>query len=61
MTIGDYNRKRIPEYYRTMYLNAYTPDEIMIAQHKKMNRIFQERTQQQEETKVIIKSEVKVR
>ena len=61
MTIGDYNRKRIPEYYCTMYLDGYTPDEIMIALHKKMNRIFQERTQQPEETKVIIKSEVKIR
>ena len=35
--IEDFN-KRIPEYYNTMYLDGYTPDEIMMAMHKKIRR-----------------------
>ena len=30
--------RRIPEYYDTMYLDGYTPDEIMMAMHKKIRR-----------------------
>jgi len=35
--------KRIPEYYDTMYLDGYTPYEILYATRKKMNREYQER------------------
>ena len=34
---------RIPEYYDTMYLDGYTPYEILYATRKKMNREYQER------------------
>ena len=35
--------RRIPEYYDTMYLDGYTPYEILYATRKKMNREYQER------------------
>ena len=35
--------KRIPEYYDTMYLDGYTPYEILYATRKKMFREYQER------------------
>ena len=35
--------KRIPEYYDTMYLDGYTPYEILYATRKKMFRDYQER------------------
>ena len=35
--------RRIPEYYDAMYLDGYTPYEILYATRKKMNREYQER------------------
>jgi hypothetical protein len=35
--------KRIPEYYDTMYLDGYTPYEILYATRKKMHREYLER------------------
>ena len=35
--------KRIPEYYDSMYLDGYTPYEILYAARKKMFREYQER------------------
>ena len=35
--------RRIPEYYDTMYLDGYTPYEILHATRKKMFREYQER------------------
>ena len=35
--------RHIPEYYDTMYLDGYTPYEILYATRKKMNREYQER------------------
>ena len=35
--------KRIPEYYDTMYMDGYTPYEILYATRKKMYREYQER------------------
>ena len=34
--------RRIPEYYDTMYLDGYTPYEILYATRKKMHREYQE-------------------
>ena len=36
MTLADYYNRNIPEYYDTMYLDGYTPDQIMTAFRKKM-------------------------
>ena len=35
--------RHIPEYYDTMYLDGYTPYEILYAARKKMHREYQER------------------
>ena len=35
--------KHIPEYYDTMYLDGYTPYEILYATRKKMHREYLER------------------
>lgn len=61
----DYN-KHIPEYYDWMYLDGFTPDEVMIAFHKKMQREESERqaklqAEQDMFKNVTIKSEVKIK
>ena len=43
MTLLDYYHRTVPEYYPTMYLDGYTPAQIMYAQQKKMTRQFRER------------------
>ena len=40
MMITDYYNRKIPEYYDTMYLDGYTPTEIMIAHHRYMMEKF---------------------
>ena len=35
--------EKIPEYYPTMYLDGYTPTEIMIAAHRKIYADYQKR------------------
>jgi hypothetical protein len=58
MTIGEYYNRKIPEYYPTMYLDGYTPQEILIAVHKSMHNEYQD-SQQVDEIKIT--SEVKVK
>lgn len=58
MTIGEYYNRKIPEYYPTMYLDGYTPQEILIAAHKSMLKEYQD-SQQVDEVKIT--SEVKVK
>jgi hypothetical protein len=58
MTIGEYYNRKIPEYYPTMYLDGYTPQEILIAAHKRMLNEYQD-SQQVNEIKIT--SEVKVK
>ena len=43
MTLSDYYNRNIPEYYHTMYLDGYTPEQIRYALKKKMRREAQER------------------
>ena len=43
--ICQHKYKHVPEYYRFMYLDGYTPDEIMYASRKK---IFSEINKQSE-------------
>ena len=45
--------RRIPEYYDTMYLDGYTPYEILYAVRRKMHREYLER----EEAKMRAKQE----
>ena len=43
MTMFDYYDRQIPEYYETMYLDGYTPNQILHAVHRKMVREYLER------------------
>ena len=62
MTLADYYYRKVPEYYHYMYLDGYTPDEIMYAARKKFNREYAERLARENEVDSFkITSEVKVR
>lgn len=66
MSLMDYYNRQIPEYYDTMYMDGYTPEQIMHAAHKKMQRMYEERRAAQraeanEIPNVKIISEVKIR
>ena len=43
MTLLDDHYRKVPEYYDWMYLDGFTPDEILYALHKKMDREQAER------------------
>ena len=43
MTLFDYYDRKIPDYYDTMYLDGYTPEQIRYAAHRKMVREYRER------------------
>ena len=62
MTLADQFYKNIPEYYHYMYLDGYTPDQIMYAARKKIFRQIAERKAKENEIeKIKIVSEVKVK
>ena len=62
MTLEDYHYRKVPEYYDYMYLDGFTPDEIMYAARKKFNREYAERLARENEIDSIkITSEVKIR
>ena len=46
MSIFDHKYRKVPEYYDTMYLDGFTPDEIHYAMRRKMKRDIEEREQQ---------------
>lgn len=39
--------RHVPDYYDYMYMDGFTPDEIMYAARKKMNREFEEQKRRQ--------------
>ena len=43
MTLAEYYDRQVPEYYPTMYMDGYTPDQILHAVHRKMVREYLER------------------
>ena len=56
------NFKNVPDYYDWMYLDGYTPEEIMYAFHRKMDREQAEREALEEGFDSIkVKSEVKLK
>ena len=62
MTLENYRFREIPEYYDWMYLDGFTPDEILYALHKKMDREQAEREAVADSgITVKIKSEVKIK
>ncbi len=62
MTLENYRFREIPEYYDWMYLDGFTPDEILYALHKKMDRQQAEQEELADSVdSVKIKSEVKIK
>ena len=68
MSLADQYFRDVPEYYDTMYMDGFTPEQIMHAAHKKMQRMYEERraaqraaAEENEIPNVKIISEVKVR
>lgn len=62
MTLENYRFREIPEYYDWMYLDGFTPDEILYALHKKMNRQQAEQEELADSIDSIkVKSEVKIK
>ena len=68
MSLIDQHFRDVPEYYDTMYMDGYTPERIMHAAHKKMQRMYEEReaakraeAEANEIPNVKIISEVKIR
>lgn len=68
MSLGDIYDRQIPDYYDTMYLDGYTPDQISYAMHRKMIREYEARqaakraeAEANEIPNVKIISEVKIR
>ena len=62
MTLENYRFREIPEYYDWMYLDGFTPDEILYALHKKMNRQQAEQEELADSVDSInVKSEVKIK
>ncbi len=51
--------KKLPEYHHTMYLEGYTPEEILQSAHNKMIKDYEERQSDDEFAEVKIKTEVK--
>ena len=58
MTLFDYYDRQIPDYYKEMYLDCYTPDQIAYALRRKMIQDYEGRQMVNE---IKITSEVKLR
>ena len=68
MSLAEYYDRQIPDYYDTMYMDGFTPDQILHAAHRKMDKMIQERraakraaAEANEIPNVKIVSEVKIR
>ena len=68
MSLIDQYFNKVPEYYDTMYMDGYTPEQIMYAARKKMQRMYEEReaakrakAEENEIPSVKIVSEVKIK
>lgn len=61
MTIMERLNDNIPEYSQYMYLEGYTPEQIMTAVHRKLLREAKERMEAEEIPVVKIISEVRIK
>ena len=55
MSMYDYNMDKIPDYYLSMYLDGFTPEEILMAKRRQM---LQEQ-EQDAPTNIHITTEIK--
>lgn len=59
MTLSDYLFRNVPDYYDTMYLDGYTPEEIMYASKRSLYKSLQ--MDEAEAEPVKITSEIKLK
>jgi len=52
MNLYEKSNLQIPEYYDTMYLDGFTPEEILMAKRKQMDEAFDD-----EDDEVVITAE----
>ena len=57
-----YNGKLLPDYYDFMYLDGYTPDEVMVAHHRTMMKRLEALHKEREQVDEIkISSMIKIK
>ena len=68
MTLYEYYDRKIPDYYPTMYLDGYSPEQIMYAAHRKIRQEYEAReaakraeAEEMEIPEVKITSEVRIK
>ena len=62
MTPQEYLDRKVPEYYKTMYLDGYSPTMIFYAMRKKLRREVEESEAQKNQiSNIRITSEVKIK
>ena len=61
MSLHDEIMKKIPDYYPTMYLDGYSPEQILMAKRRQIREDFQERNNPETPTDIHITSEVKIK
>lgn len=62
MWVRGYEDSYLPDYYDTMYMHGYTPEQIMDAHHRTMIKQYLARKAEQERVESIkITSEVKIK
>ena len=60
MNIIEYQYRKVPEYYQSMYQDGFTPDEILYALKRQMIREYNARRTQQNPS-IKIESEIKIK
>ena len=58
MSIFDHNKRKIPEYYKGMYLDDFTPAEILMAGKEALYKEIQKRKEPQE---IKLTTEIKIK
>lgn len=62
MWVHGYEDSHLPDYYDTMFMDGYTPEQIMEAHHRTMIKRYMARKAEQERIESIkITSEVKIK
>lgn len=62
MIIYDYFNDQLPDYYDTMYMDGYTPEQILQAAHNTMLKRYRERMEAANEVnKIKIVTEIRHR
>lgn len=60
MNYAEFLNRDVPDYYDTMYMDGYTPEQILIAHRKMMREMLLEDEEEQENDFSIV-SQVKVK